>query len=296
VRRLAALTAACTLVVVVDAMPAEAGNSVGAFDNPADGTVGATATAAMEPSQAPPSGSGAAAATQPCLYTWIPGTDLSGPDGSTDGAWGVYKSGPTTCHYALGPGIAGPLAAFWVPGKAPGSTAPAPEALAVQALSETQIASPQVETWPPTGDGVVNHATWVHVTAGWAQASASASAGAVSVTVTATPTSVTLTSWDSADGGASYARVRATCPGPGAAYDRNRPFDEQHTDCSIAWRWPSNRFDAGATRGSYPLDITVTYRVDWVASGGPGGSGALASITRTTTIDYPVGEIQAVGS
>jgi hypothetical protein len=119
--------------------------------------------------------------------------------------------------------------------------------------------------------------------------SATARAGAVSVTVTATPTETVISSVDSSDGGATYHPIRLACPGPGAAYDPNRPYANQRSDCSLTWAWPSAHYGSG----SYPLTVAVVYQVAW---SGAGGGGALPTITRSSTVAYPVGEIEALGS
>jgi len=166
---------------------------------------------------------------------------------------------------------------------------PTPQALAAQALSQAQVAEPDVATWPPSGHGEVNFPTWVHVRSAWAPVSATATAGPMSVTVTATPTETVVSSADSQDGGATFQTIRVTCPGAGAAYDSSRPYSAQHSDCSLTWSWPSAHYGSG----SYPLTVSVVYQVAW---SGTGGGGALPAITRTTTVAYSVGEIEAIAS
>jgi len=278
--------------LLLSATPAWGGSSIGAFDDPAGGTVTATA------SQSPPTAEAmrpvsVASAVEPCQYLWVSGTDLAGPDGTSQGAWAVpYPSDPSYCVNGLQPGPFSGPEAYWVPTAQAGPGAPGPRALATQALSQAAIALPQVQTWPPSGRGEVNFSTWVHVSS-WAPVSASATAAGLTVTVTATPTKTIVSSFDSDDGGATYQPVQVTCPGPGSAYDPDQPYADQHTDCSMTWSWPSAHYGSGSSAGSYPLTVTVVYAVTWA---GPGGGGALPAITRSTTLDYPVGEIEALGS
>jgi hypothetical protein len=187
------------------------------------------------------------------------------------------------------PGQYGPPSAFWVPGAPGGPPLPTPQALAVQGLSQAQVPGPAVATWPPSGHGEVNFPTWVHVGSPWAPVSATATAGPESVTVTATPTGTVVSSVDSSDGGVSFHSIQVTCAGPGAAYDPSTPYSAQHTDCSLTWVWPSAHYRSG----TYPLTVAVTYQVAW---SGSGGGGALPAITRSTTVAYPVGEIEAIGT
>jgi hypothetical protein len=286
-RKLTASLAIVGCVVVLSDAPAWSALGVAAYDNPHVGSLTAVAGDSTGGSSA--TDRPAAYTPDPCVYTWISGADLPGPGGSTSGTWGYpYVSNPPSCRDALPPGVYGPPSAFWVPA-GPAAAAPAPQVLAQQALSSTQLPLPTVQTWPPSGGGETNFPTWVHLSAPWAPVSATAAAGAVRVTVTATPTEMELSSFDNSDGGATYRPIAVTCPGPGAAYDPNKPYAEQHTDCSITWSWPSANYADGA----YPLTITVVYQVTWA---GPGGGGALPVITRSTTYPYRVGEIEALGS
>ena len=276
------------------ARPAFAGAFDSGVDNPAVGSVAVTAsdTGSDPPDQA----SATASVPSPCDYTWIAGTDLPGPDGSTSGTWG-YPSGtnPPGCRNALPAGFYGPPTAFWVAATA-GALAPAPQQVAITALSSAQLIDPTFQTWPPDGHAEVNWPTWIHVSSGWAPISTSATAGPVTATVTATPTSMTVSSFDSSDGGSTYRRISVTCPGPGTAYNPNQPYSGQHSDCTITWAWPSANYGSGRSYGMYPLTVSVTYSVSWAATGGPGGGGTLAPITRSTTVDFRVGEVEALGS
>ena len=275
--------------ILLSGEAAWAGLTSAALDNPMAGSI--TAEATQTGGAAPDSPvSYTAAGSNPCAYTWISGSDLAGPDGSTSGTWAYpYATDPASCRGALAPGVYGPPSAFWVPTGPAAATAPPPQVLAQQAMSSAQLPLPTVQTWPPSGSGATNFPTWVHLSSPWAPISATATAGATRVTVTATPSSMQVSSVDSSDGGASYHPVQVSCPGPGAAYDPNKPYADQHTDCSISWSWPSANYGAG----TYPLTITVVYQVSWA---GPRGGGALPVITRSSTYPYRVGEIEALGS
>ena len=267
-----------------------------AVDNPMAGTVSAAAGTSGPAAPSGPSPDQAPTAPNPCQYTWVPGSDLAGPNGSTSGTWAYPDvSNPQGCRNALPTGFYGPPTAFWVP-VSRGAAAPPPQQVAVQALSSAHIASPTFETWPPDGHAEVNWPTWVHISSGWARVSTSATAGPVTATVTATPTSMTVSSFDSVDGGATYQPISVSCPGPGTAYNPNEPYADQHSDCTISWSWPSANYSSGSSYGTYPLTVSVTYSVSWTATGGPGGGGTLAPITRSTTIEFRVGEVEALGS
>ena len=288
-RRLTLGTALLLAALIGSANAATADFLEGGYDNPAAGSV--TAMAGQTPAATQGTSVTPTAYTpDPCQYAWVSGTDLAGPDGSTSGTWAYpYISNPPSCRGAMTPGQYGPPTAFWVPQAPAANAVPPPRMLAQQALSSSSLPVPAMQTWPPSGRGETNFPTWVHLSSPWAPVSATATAGPVRVTVTATPTEMQVSSVDSADGGATYRPIQVTCTGPGAAYDPNRPYAEQHTDCSITWAWPSANYSSG----TYPLTITVVYQVGWA---GPAGGGALPVITRSSTYPYRVGEIEALGS
>jgi len=58
-----------------------------------------------------------------------------------------------------------------------------------------------------------------------------------------------------------------TCRGPGAAYNRQKPAAQQHTNCSYTYLQPS----AGLPGNDYRASVTVTWRITWTGSGGAGG-------------------------
>lgn len=277
------------------AKPAFAGFFGGGYDNPTAGTVTALAG---ESSTSPASYSSPAAASQPdpCQFQWISGSDLAGPGGQTNGAWAFLIAGPPSCVAGLTQGIFGAFPGYWFPDATPAGAAPPPQQLASLTLSSASAGGPGVQTWPPSANGETNFPTWVHVSSGWSPITATATDAGVTVTVTATPTTMTVATVDSTDGGSTYEPVSLTCPGPGSAYDPNQPYDSQHSDCSVTWSWPSADYGSGANYGTYPLTVSVTYSVSWTATGPGGGTGTLAPITRSTTLEYRVGEVEALGS
>lgn len=293
------VAAAVSLVVVtMNSSPAWSDNFGGGYDSPSSGQITAQATSSAgvvtAGSSAPTSIS---PSVDPCHYGWIPGTDLAGPDGATNGAWVYPSGGSAVCANTFAIlGQLGATAFNWVPASNAPAAGPSPQQLAVQALSSTAIPGPSFQTWPPNGHGVVNWPTWVHISSGWGPVSASATAGPVTATVTATPTSMTVSSFDSSDGGSSYHPISVSCPGPGTAYNPNEPYSEQHSDCTISWAWPSANYGSASAYGTYPLTVSVTYTVSWITTGGPGGGGTLTPITRSTTVDFRVGEVEALGS
>jgi hypothetical protein len=157
-----------------------------------------------------------------------------------------------------------------------------PAELAEQASDRAPIPLPDVHLNPPeSGEQIVNLATWMWVEPSqWQPVSATASAGGVTVTAVATPQSVR---WDMGNGDA------VTCTGAGTPYDANRPSSEQQTDCSYVYR----RSSASAPNGAFTAKATSTWHVTWTAAGAAGG-GDLGNVSRTTTFNVRVAEIEAV--
>lgn len=156
-----------------------------------------------------------------------------------------------------------------------------PEALALEALESIGIEGPSIRT-SPSADGrlYVRIPTWMWIEQGWWQTyQATAAAGRVTSTVTARPVS---TSWSMGDGNS----VR--CTGPGTPW---RPgLADDATDCRHTYRHSS----AGASGERYSLQATVTLQVTWTSNVTDGGT--LPAITRTSSVDVRVGEIQAIGT
>src|SRR4051812_15446259 len=280
-RIVAAQIAVIAFVALASASPVFADASVGAFGNTSDGSLVAVAHDDQGvPRGATPVAHRSSNPTVRCVYSWTSGSSLAGPDGATAGAWALYSSGPSSCRGALLAGQFGPPHPFWVdaPTRGGGAARPvSPMNLASEALSRSQLPATEFQTWPPTGKGVVNFPTWVHVTSSWSPVSAVANAGRASVRVTATPTSMTLQSVDSTDGGATFHEVQRHCDGPGATYKPSRAASEQDGACTMAWSWPSARY----SNGVFPLTVTVVYSVSW---SGTGGAGTLPTLTRSSTV------------
>jgi hypothetical protein len=153
--------------------------------------------------------------------------------------------------------------------------------LMLQAYGELRVPSLTPVTAPPLGrDGLVGLPEWFWVSsAGWHPRSVTVSAGSVWATVTATPDGLTF------EPGADISPV--SCQGPGTAYDPSKPSASQHTDCSYTYVQPS----AGLPGNVYQASVSITWRVDWVGSGGAGGVLAPAlSLPVAVTIPVAQGE------
>lgn len=154
-----------------------------------------------------------------------------------------------------------------------------PAALAQEALESVEIAPPEIRT-SPSEDGqlYVQLPTWLWIDAGWWHSyTATARTGRVWSTVKARPVSV---SWTTGDGGA------VPCHGPGTPWSPSA--SEVDSDCTHTYRHPS------AADGSYSLSAAVTFEVAWTSNIAEGGT--LETISRTSTVDVEVGEIQAIGT
>ncbi|MCZ7537385.1 MAG: hypothetical protein M5T61_16725 [Acidimicrobiia bacterium] len=156
-----------------------------------------------------------------------------------------------------------------------------PAALAQQALQSVQIAPPAIRTSPEeSGRLYVQIPTWLWIDSSWWQPyTATAQAGRVWSTVTARPVSVT---WGTGDGGSEV------CRGPGVAWSPG--VDEDASNCTHTYR----RSSASAEGGTFDLSATVRFEITWTSNAPFGGT--LPAITRTSTLDVEVGEIQAIGT
>lgn len=181
-----------------------------------------------------------------------------------------------------------PICGLWRAGIQGCSPIPVPKAskpsvspaqLAAQAWRQLRLPVPRVRTAPPRGsDGLVGLAEWFWVT-NWTSHSGHVQAGDVWATVTARPAGLRV------DPGLGRPIV---CTGAGTAFDRTRPADAQHSDCSFTYE----RSSAGLARSAYQVTVTVTWGGTWVGSGGTGGS--LPALARSTTFPLRVAEGQAV--
>lgn len=156
-----------------------------------------------------------------------------------------------------------------------------PAALAADALASIGIEAPVIRT-SPSADGrlYVQIPTWLWLDQTWWQPyQATASAGRVTSTVNAQPVS---TAWSMGDGGS----VR--CSGPGTAWRAG--LADEATDCRHTYRHSS----AAQPEDMFALEATVTLEVTWTSNTGAGGT--LPAISRTSSLDVEVGEIQAIGT
>lgn len=106
--------------------------------------------------------------------------------------------------------------------------------------------------------------------------------GPITVTVTFTPDRV---EWDMGDGSDVV-----TCEGPGTAYDRSKPEDEQSTDCSYTYERSSARERDRRYRGEATIRWTVTATI----TGQP--SPDLPEVSSSEPFALRVAESQAVGT
>ena len=149
-----------------------------------------------------------------------------------------------------------------------------PAAVAAGVLKRMTIPLPEIES-SPRGDQVVNLASWFWIP-NWAPLSGTATVGGVTVRVTATPSSAR---WTFGDG------TTATCA-PGIEW---KPNADPQEACTHVW----TRSSGSQPAETFRLTVAVSWRASYTVSGGAGG-GALAPLTRTTTTDVRVAEVQAI--
>lgn len=152
---------------------------------------------------------------------------------------------------------------------------PPPSANVVAALAQSglTLALPEVSTAPPEGGiQLVGVDIWFWVTNS-APTTATATVPGLSATVIAAPTATHLAF---ADG------TTVDCAGGGVPYDASRPGAGQSTDCRHAFN----------DRGTQKVDVTVDWTLTWTATDGQ--AGVLPAVPRTTTLNLPIQEGQAV--
>lgn len=153
-----------------------------------------------------------------------------------------------------------------------------PRALAVDALASVPVGVPPMGTSPSNDRLYTQVRTWLWVDSDWWRTySAKASAGRVTSTVTAAPTRA---DWNAGNGGGT------TCRGPGVVWRRGMPDDA--TYCSYVYRQSS----AGQQDDKYNLSVTVWFEISWTSN--TGQAGTLAAISRSTSRQVEVGEVQAL--
>jgi len=222
-------------------------------------------------------------------------TNSSGAGGSTTTSTciTVVYSPAQVQQLGLGPAPAGqawaelacggtlPGVVFILVSTATGTPQVTPQQLMLQAYGELRVPSLTPATAPPVGrDGLVGLPEWFWVpVTSWHPRSVTVSVGPVWATVTATPVGLTFKP------GAGISAV--ACQGPGLPYDPSEPSASQRTDCSYTYVQPS----AGLPGNVYHASVSITWRVDWIGSGGAGGvlSPAL-SIPVALTIPVAQGE------
>lgn len=156
-----------------------------------------------------------------------------------------------------------------------------PYQLALDALASVQIAAPAIRTSPSeNGRLYVQVPTWLWLDSSWWQTyEATANTGRVWSTVRARPVATT---WELGDG------RTVSCRGPGTPWRRG--LSEEASACTHTYRNSS----ASQPGGTYRLEATVTFEVSWTSNVTDGGT--LPAISRTSTLDVVVGEIQAIGT
>jgi hypothetical protein len=229
------------------------------------GTAGAAGTGS--------SGNGGSTTTSTCVtIVYSPAQDQQlglGPAPAGQ-AWAELACGGTL------PGVVVILVSI-----ATGTPPVTPQQLMIQAYGELRVPSLSPATAPPRGhDGLVGLPEWFWIpAASWHPLSVTVSAGAVWATVTATPVGLTF------EPGPDMSPV--TCHGPGTEYDPAEPATSQHTGCSYTYLLPS----AGLPGNVYQASVSITWRVDWIGSGGAGGVLASAlSVPAAFSIPVAQGE------
>ncbi len=150
------------------------------------------------------------------------------------------------------------------------------DALAREAARSVSISGPVVQTSPANRKLYVQISTWLWISGSWwHDYEATASTGRVTATVTAAPTSV---SWATGDG------ATVTCNGPGRAWSPG--LGDEASDCRHTYH------EATDHDQTLPLMATVTFHLSWTSN--IGASGDLDPISRSSTVQVSVGEIQAI--
>jgi hypothetical protein len=156
--------------------------------------------------------------------------------------------------------------------------------LAEQAYAELSPPTLSVGTAPPSGqDGLVGLPEWFWIDgADYLTLSRTVSLAGLSATVIAKPGPLVI---NPGDGQGSF-----TCPGPGTPYNPAESAASQQSSCTFLYTQPS----AGQPGNEFTVTVSVTWTATWTGTGGTGGT--LAPITRTSTIELPIAQAEAVYS
>jgi hypothetical protein len=170
----------------------------------------------------------------------------------------------------------------YLPPRGPAAPPVDPVELASDALQRTPLPEPQITMAPSPGiPQLVNLATYLWLPPEqWQPETASATAGGVTSTVTATPMRVV---WDMGQGDT------VVCNGPGLPYRPDLPDERQPSDCHFTYRASS----AGQPGQAFTVTATVEWETTWAVAGAPGG-GSLGTVSRSSSIDVRVAELQSL--
>lgn len=199
----------------------------------------------------------------------------------TDVIWaGHYPDGAVysvSCDGTGAPGVGGWV---WTPTDPPGygGTTPTPQQVAQRAIARMNLAGPTIRmTIAPNEMGVVGVPVWLWTDVGattWGPNSATATVPGLSVTAKANARKIV---WSMGDGQSE------TCANAGTPYYAGGVTSPtcQHIYANTS---------AGQPGKAYPVTATTTWDVTW--SGG-GASGSL-TVTRQSTADVRIGEVQVL--
>ncbi len=157
-------------------------------------------------------------------------------------------------------------------------------ALRDEAMAQISVPDPDIQLNPPAGSdsfGIVRIPTWFWVPPdSWVPLEGRASEGGITVRVVATPR---LATWDPGD-----SSTPIECPGPPVEWQPGLP--ETATTCSHEYL-SSSADQAGAV---YSVSVTTEWAFTWFVDTVP--QGEFGTANPTATVDYGVGEIQALES
>lgn len=199
-----------------------------------------------------------------------------------DDVWAGHTAG--AIYLEICPWVEGAGGMRWraTPPQGYGGISITPEELAQRAVERLSISGPDIQMTPEVGQqGLVGLPVWMWTTVStrtWGPLSATASVPGLSVTARAHASKIV---WDMGDG------TTVTCNGPGTHY-RSEYQDQTSPDCGHVYE----RASASESGNAYQVTATTTWRVDW--SGG-GRSGRL-TVTRSSSVDVPIGELQVLVS